>query len=1576
MKAFIHHIFLFISILLLASCAREELDMGPERFPDGTPITMLLDFDTMELNEVWLGTKAESNRADESAIRDVYVMIFDDHDDCFYSRYFAYQHLTADRATLLSQPNEGWFVDNLTLQDLAQKTPTQTNTQGVVKISTEARSGCKLVVLANIKNTLMSLDGYASAEKYLEKNIRTWADFNKIEVRLQQDLTIRDDLFLMMGRIDVGNTGDMAWDKDLSGNSTGDYGEKYKVVLKPLDAKVKFRVRANDTYISSVNPRLWRVFHVPRKSFLSDDPSITSDRDPDNDNDYFDTADFYFEGTERDESGVWEVFTFYMLQNRQECNNSVTIPDGDLPPYCDVTSSKPNYQYNRREFQEKDPITGENGAWYFAKEHATYVEFDIVLTLNAAGIAAIDPSIAEALTTEAVFTVHLGDFNGSETADYDDYNTLRGYSYTYNIVVNNSKSIYVEVMGDGVKEHQAETQKENEPGQEGSLLLTTDGIINCDAHYEYHSMTFKYKEKLGDTSENTLLNPHKNRTILSWHIKSPFNENGVGPTVSDMDADGWYKIPDGSEWDYGWVKFMLNELDTDTGKYKKTRQIYPGPGTELNPTYVPTWTPTRTIEFGDDIPALLDVNQLVNLLFWQNEKRYADGAPGLGITNLFDSNNELLFTAFVDEYYYEVDPFTGELDQDLWRKFVNAKPRELHILSDAEYSRDKESDVITSSHSIIQQSIQTIYNIYSPSLSNIWGTEHNDELHKGSEDPEYWPWWPDATPLPASSLLYNDEENGRLNTAGIWGLTTGETQSWDTYLNYAVDNNTPEMKADYKYLAYACMSRNRDNNGNGVIDTDELRWYTGAINQLVGMWVGNEALTQTARLYQPKDATSKLDVEWRSETVSSTMMSTIINPRVIRAEEGGTKSGYDQYTFWTSDPLQHQKVTSVRCMRNVGTYREMGVPTDISYAPVDMMVDQYYECAEGMDPNGNAWPNDDGTYTITFSRLNNKSIREYTNKDLPYHDEYSLHNCVYLSFTAMNPEDDIVSGGVTRSLELLNNDVSVHNDVCPEGYRLPNMTELLLMSALLPDSYWLDNKNYVCRSYFSLGVLGESSKRKTSESVTMKKIGWAYNTQKGNRRVHLKNQGSATYHVRCVQDDYTKRGDISGDIIVNNWDHLNRGDHLEMKLNLSSVGAAINHVELRLHYTDLAGNQRSKPIPYTLKASNLVIKDEEFVDYGTSILNELPAGVYGQMSIHAIVRNSFGTEREFETPIRIESELKLSLRLLPLQYNASQTDPQFPLLITAYNLDSHHIDSWKLKRTTPSGSLDQPLALPDYGGTDVTYASRIVYFDNPGESLQEGTYTFQLEVQDNGGNITRSDIVSMDVLKVYFSPYTAEEIERINDSANIGTKPDYYTDEKKIKRWKRQLIQGLDFPSGDFIEANIDISNCVHIPFGNDGLTKTDVGFDKIVTIGLNSTDWATNQFNVFYPSCTASTVDSPTWLYFQPTWTVDTSVGYRGYDYSVIDSDKPLHLRLDKNGVYWNGNLVDIRRWPAGDLSNIHYTFQKLMNAHTLFIGSTEGNPSRATYRFVRVVYNGRDSSIRGGNDTFDENPIHGGSL
>ena len=318
----------------------------------------------------------------------------------------------------------------------------------------------------------------------------------------------------------------------------------------------------------------------------------------------------------------------------------------------------------------------------------------------------------------------------------------------------------------------------------------------------------------------------------------------------------------------------MNETDPDTHLYKPTRRRYPGydpddPDTKNN--YRADWNP------GDpgDPPVLMDVNQIINYIFVQNELEYEHRLDPSKPSSVFDGEGKVLVTAYVDEYYYERHPVSGEFVPGLWQQFVNAKPRELHILSNTEHSDDRRSDVIVSSHSIVQQSIQTIYNIHAPDLTSLWGCEHTDELswinrERYKDNEPGWAWWKGGA-LPSGSILYADDENGRLNSAGIWGITPGNVQLWDTFMNYEVANNTPELKDDYFAQAYSCLTRNRDNNGNGVIDQDELRWYTASINQLVGMWVGNEALSQSSRLYQPLEPTNVTDgVKWRSVIASRT----------------------------------------------------------------------------------------------------------------------------------------------------------------------------------------------------------------------------------------------------------------------------------------------------------------------------------------------------------------------------------------------------------------------------------------------------------------------------------------------------------------------------------------------------------------------------------------------------------------------------------------------------------------------------------------------------------------------------------
>jgi len=1627
--------FLFaILVTFLPSCARESFEPAVrECLPEGSPATLYIPFGTGESLDVQVGTKAEATPVDEARVHDLYVMIFEPEADGgkkMYDRYFTYQHHSADAATLESQSSEGWYVANRAISGANKDKPTQ----GFVKISTVSKEGCTLVVLANISNTFynMMLDGDLddkpqSALTVLSEKVNKLSDLKKVKVVLGQDVVNRNDLFLMFGKAEGVNTGDLRWGHMSGGNPSYNLDSPDRIELSRLDAKVKFRVRINDINFSKVEPRFWQAFRVPKNCFLYPDETITQD-----DNDLFDALDTYFETTETETievNGVpkevtWQVFTFYMLENRQ-------LPKESVSTY---TGNEYSSLYYLRDY--RDPLPGseyvENGETYYtlgpykyASDDATYVQFDMILTLTKPGINKIDPGAAEALTSDAIFTVHLGDFTNSESgtaAQFDDYNTRRNHFYTYDILIDNSNSIYVEVRGVGGN---AEQRREDEPGHEGSLMLTTQGIINCDAHYEYHSMEFKYDTKLGAGGASA---GYANRKKYSWYIKTPFGE-GSGEFQNDPlnENYGWYEIPtDGAgnpTVDYAWVKFGLNGIDPQSGEYKEARQIYPG-----NFAYNPDWKPgddAYSAEFlarltteqqavladAGNVPKLMDINQLINFLFWQNELKYVNPSD----TRIrFDSEDALRVTAFVDEFYYERNPLTGELDPDLWRQFVNALPRELHILSDAEYSRDRRSDVILSSHSIVQRSIQTIYNIYAPDLTSLWGTEHEDEMSALSRkrknyDDEGWPWW--GGTAPSGQVLYNDDENGRINSAGIWGIseTGSDNPRWDDFLNYAKPNNVPELRDDKYYQAYSCLTRNRDNNGNGVIDPDEVRWYIASINQLVGMWVGNEALTQTARVYQPEDpnstdGTEDGQVKWRSVIISSTCPKGITKPNLLRAEEGATKSTLDANNFWTSSVANQNKIISTRCLRNIGTYRDHGVTKEITDAPFDHMVDQYYDCEAGMDKNSKAWPNPDGTYTIRFSRLNAKAIREYTEEDLPYHEEYSMNNRVYLHFTAQSKDNYVYRDGdamLTKKQEDLNAAISIHNDFCPEGYRLPNMTELLMMVALLPSDYWGNNgsnKNYYpCRSYYSRGKLG-SKKTTSSMGKDQDKIAWQYAQE--NNRVHMQNATATCTGIRCIKDN-NKIGDITGEISVTDNDHVKLNVPMQINLNFSSMASVISEVKLNLIYIDAAGSRQTEPIPATgLRLGGMTLRTGDTPIIYTIDPERIPniEDVYGFMTVQAEVRNSVGIVRYFDAPIRLVSKLYTSIKLLPLEYKADVTQAKFPLLVTAAHIDET-VTSWQLRVTTPDKKTvllteDDGFILPTGSSSEpVNYATVLYSFDpylpKNGGTLKQGTYTFQLEAIHGSpfSETTRSETVSMDVLKVNHSP-----IPKTFDWGSLT-----HASQLADYKWERDMIEGLDFSAGDFIETDMDISRCVFTPvyamkdppyteFGPDDdefgqadyISKySSVGLDNLISFGVSDIDWTDWSLHVYYPAVPVGETTGEL-LAFDPVWdSTDDVNGYEGCNYTTVSHEAPLHIRLDNDGIFWNNQHMDISKFLVKNHAHVEKVLSRLTNAKTLYIGSVEGrHRSRATYRFVRVVYNGRYSSTRGDNSGFSDDPVFGGNL
>ena len=1595
MKRILHTALL---VLFVLSCTRvreeEPFPMG-ENLPAGVPVMLTIPFGSSDLMEVEVGTKADAGFINESNIHDLYVFIFD-KDDCtsenspkkVYGRYFNFDHRRSSLSELNEHHNECWFVENKSINN------SETPTRGAVKISTISRNNVALVVLANVANAVMEMDGEDEIAR-----LNAVEDLNELRgmtVKLEQDIVNRKNLFLMMGALGYNDgrtisTGSMQWNV----SNTLNYNSDYTVRLTPLDAKVKFRVKANSEFIGDVTPVYWQVCRTPNSCHLFPDyngGSVPADIY------YFDSQQVYFEGKETDGNDTYYTFCFYMLENR-------------------LSPAKQASKYYQRELQNKTissdngyegPSSNtygtryvENGDWEYANPNSTYVKFDLILTLTTAGIAAMEADdsssgmeIGHALTSDAIFTVHLGDFTSSNQPDgsdcFNNYNTERGHSYTYNVTINNTKSIYTEVIYD----------KENQAGQEGFLLLTDAEMINADAHYEYHQLTFTYR-------------PDMKQEKFSWYVKTPFSDGGPRIIFDELQNKFTYSA---EGLDYLWVKFGVNETvtgapssapwDTDTdpspwvsetlgtvNPYTKRRHKYPG-----DSHYDPAWEPGRRVSEGvpvnygpsDEadpmyrmIPDLMDITQLIRYIFWETARETAHRENPSAPSSAFIADDSdpatvpvIRFTAFIDEYYYEEHPIEHTVDPDLWRKFVNAQPRELHILSDARQSRDRKSDVILSSHSIIQQSIQTIYNIYSADLHTLWGTEHEDEMRKLTDG---WPYWP-GDPMGGKAGDESDGRsgdydtelgkwNGRLNTAYIWDLYSSReasgsdrTGQWDTFMEYNVHNEIPELKAPsgvdkgYQGMAYSCLTRNRDNNGDGVIDRSEIRWYLAACNQLAGMWVGNEALSINARLYMPAQG------QWRAHIMSSS------GKRVSWSEEGGGATEYNwdfggnRYTWPTIGEAAAGE--TVRCLRNIGTYTDEGTVKDISYAPYDYEIEPYFT-KEGQEP--------EGPFTFYFDRLNPKSIRQLSETELPYADQFSLYNCVYLKFETQSRNDNV---GDTEAdsfnlfntvdtyneksnpnryptIYSINPEISQlgHNPYCPPGYRFPNHAEMLLMSLYLPQAYFekdKDNKGYgvrvniPTRTYYDRGVYGDNRTGMEPAEINHErgKTGWGYTS--GAHKQSCLDNATIINHSRCVRDvDMT--GHIDGDIQLPS-DILYHGDPIQLKYSFYSSGASFVSASLLFCYTD--GNDLYHELDIPLKASPSGMQFVASQNYTLPTFAEMGLSTdkdKADCKFKFTLRNTAGS-RTIEHPVSLVcSYLTHCALTLPSQSNPDKGMPVRVSIGIRDNEENAKITNVTLHWKASDGSW-QTCVLEDGTGNLTSYSGDVYLKDLIGDanwatqSKREKEYLFYATASCSDGTEYVSKTVSNQILKLNFclNPVPEGGWTNINQCNGIWT----------------EEVTNLHFDKGDFIEVDMDLRNCRYKYL--TGTAATDLGQDNIIGFSADNFNTPGQANNVktiknsiiwYYPSVqhlvNSDNPDDWGWIRSRihaGKWDADTP------DEGVLNA---MNLILDKDGLIRDGH-----RWTrnAGDWNSRIKGL--LTTRNNLWLGSMEGvHHSRALYNFIRVV-------------------------
>lgn len=1044
-KRYFSTIFAAILLLMMTSCVREQFAPGGLTGGEGY---LYLTFGSAP--NVEISTKATLKAESENRIMNLYVFVFDNAGHKIHSKWYS----ELDRTNSVGELDvieEGWYRENSTE---ANKPST-----GVIKIKSPSGSGFKIYVFANIDGDMVKI-----STEMLSHNINTEDDINNFQVYINQETTSRNGYFPMSGSISGVTV------RDGEGITIG--GGVSGLSLRRMDAKIKFTFKTgtrpdeNGQVIQSFEPKGWRVFNIPKTAFLMEGNKDACSVDPNTPTgDYSQYASLFFDSEwanfEEFPDQNTSSFSFYMLENRQTPKNS------SFTNYQDRSRQKKTATgLNEVQAVEYTSLSGKTSTksmriFQNANDFSTYVLVSAKVIMKLTGSEA-----GQTLGGDVLYLIHLGDWNStihngsSEHWNDDEYSnvanfqTRRNTSYNYTVTVNSVNNIRIEVeTSDG-------ENIENQPGASGQITIAKEEIAICDAHYEAKTMTFSAKNFFEGTTATA--------DDLTWRVSTPFGEGS--PSIGHDGED----IPAGL--DYKWVHFRLNKKDASTKFYKDIRRRYTNRVFAESSTFRSAADNMESDGSGDTglegyhNDGVMDIIDMVKYIKTQ-VKRYAswleNGGNYADYKCDFDSEKlndaKICVTVFVDEYYYDKDPIFGGSSPTLWKRFVNKEERAMHILCNSNTSKDLESRATGSVITIQQKPIKSIYNTDESytRLQNAWGLEsvdeHADKVFTYNQDGS-------LNGLGGNTSGYN----GLANSVFEWELApNGNTVSnittikpdvrWDKYLSFEVGNELPQLKDGYESLRYICMSRNRDNNGNGIIDRDEIRWYLASVKQLIGMYVGGGVLESSVRIYNRStaDRESPDPARWRQHVISSTKYPKNNQPTVIWGEEGistGDISG---------SLKEGNKKFTVRCVRNLGLAND---------APINKTPDDYIQYSK----------NADGSYTFECTHINESALRYYSSRELDYEDERTTANCLYKKFETAPADQRWTSGEV--SFKALNDEVSkygssVYAGYCPDGYRLPSQTELAVMK------YYMSlTGHYPSRTFWSFGAdplaLGGSGKDK------------------------------------------------------------------------------------------------------------------------------------------------------------------------------------------------------------------------------------------------------------------------------------------------------------------------------------------------------------------------------------------------------------------------------------------------------------------------------------------------------------------
>lgn len=470
----------------------------------------------------------------------------------------------------------------------------------------------------------------------------------------------------------------------------------------------------------------------------------------------------------------------------------------------------------------------------------------------------------------------------------------------------------------------------------------------------------------------------------------------------------------------------------------------------------------ETYKYPDEkhVSELLSVEELLTEL-----NKWAKGENSL----LAPTNEGAIeFVCFVNEYYYQ---------SIMWPEFVNTLDREFFIMDKTQKQTSGGNSTLTSDASFVikQHSIQTIYDLNKGEDYNAWGIETINETGLLNTT---------TNPSKIKDIAY-----GRLNLPDFSG------KGWSTFLDYSKESNSNQMKDDYKNAYYACLQRNRDENGDGVIDSKEKKWYLASSGQYISLWLGRSSLSAESSLFNIDDWVKEgfaKNIPAKYHYIPSNNDGKV----VFWAEEGITIGNDDSHTTG--------KIRNYRCIRDLNMKGMDENNLDRKKAPETLFK------ISSVDPKA---------LTVTFDYLNANSLKPAPsmNELDPHNERDNDINRVYKSFCIVR--GSVSSNQVGGTWKAKTNLTNPCNRIMNEhGWRMPNQAELSVIYLVGTDAsaYGSYKKNE-----FN-GLKGQTVFARTSYSGIAKngKSGQHAYRLFANEHISLVEKTGYTGFIRCVKDNY------------------------------------------------------------------------------------------------------------------------------------------------------------------------------------------------------------------------------------------------------------------------------------------------------------------------------------------------------------------------------------------------------------------------------------------------------------------------